>query len=464
MPSVPSLFLSPIYRPIRVRFINRLVSSCDRCALKRRLARLLLNFHQEPQADNAMKPEPAMRSTDRFNSESTSESASEADRKRKQHIYKGLIGMLLDSICGAFDQMINASVHPHAKLFNYHRARLIMKRVRATSAFLASSAALWAATNFYVLPIHLAASLASGLVLAAAVFAVLAFERAWTPSAGGARLAIGLVLTVLAALFIFSAQILWQTDLNAGDRAAASAYTLLPFVCVAGLAVVPLTLAELILFMLPALSIFLTFFLTHNDNLIWGYSPIALSVVLLSIVVVTGISSLSQLNLMQGMLRQSLRDSVTRALNRRSGELILDLQLAKAKRTGSPLTVVFLDLNNFKQVNDRLGHATGDEILRCVANFLRTGLRASDALVRWGGDEFLLILPRAAEADVTRRLTALMDRDSSPTFHGWHVTWSIGTAQWPNESAKDSRTALLAMADSRMYLAKHRCDSRTKAA
>lgn len=400
-----------------------------------------------------MKPETVMRSTDDiFNPES----AVETDRKRKQRSKKNPVEAMRDHVCEVLDRMSGGSIHPHSKLFNFHRARLIMKRIRTASMFLAVLVVLWAAIDLYAFPLSLAAPLAGCLVLAGVLLVTLVFACQRTPSVGRARLAVGLLLTVVAAVFVFSDQILLRANLSIGNHAAESAYTLLPFFCLAGLAVVPLSLAELSLFAVPFLSIFLASFLMPSNSVIWGHSPIVLTSILSFVVVITGISSLSQLNLMQGMLRQSLRDPVTRTLNRRSGELILELELAQAKRSGFPLTVVFLDLNDFKQVNDQLGHVAGDEVLRCVANFLRTGLRASDALVRWGGDEFLLIMPRATEVDVTKRLTALMDRQWSPTFYGWNVTWSMGIAQWPNDSDADTGKALLTMADSRMYSTKQR--------
>lgn len=407
-----------------------------------------------------MNPDPVMRSTDMFNSESTSY----ADRKRTKQSNRNPIKRLLDKICEVLDQMAQASSHPHSKLFNYHRARLIIKRVRVAATFLALLAVFWALIDLYVFPTHLAVPLAGCLMLAGALFAVLALARRWMPSATRARMAVGLVLTIIATVFFFSDQILLRANLTASDQATASAYTLLPLVCLAGLAIVPLSIAELLVFAVPILLVFITSFLTSSDSFILGNGPVALISALFSITVVAGISSLSQLNLMQEMLRQSLRDPITRALNRRSGELVLDLQLAEAKRSGHPISVAFLDLNNFKQVNDRLGHAVGDEVLRCVANFLRTGLRASDALIRWGGDEFLLIMPHATTADATRRLSALIDRQCSPTFRGWQVAWSLGVAQWPNDSSRDSSKALLETADRRMYAAKYPTDDRTKAA
>lgn len=407
-----------------------------------------------------MKSEPVMRSTDTLSSASTPY----AGRGRKQQKNKNRFERLLERICEALDQVAQASSHPHSKLFNFHRARLIMKRVRVASTFLALLAVAWALIDLYVFPAKLAIPLSGSLMFAGVLFAVLMLTCQWTPSAVRARLAVSLVLAIIVAVFIVSDLVLLHARLSPGDHAAASAYGLLPLVCLAGLAIIPLSLVELLLFAVPILLIFTISFLASADNFDCGSGPIALISALFSITTVAGISSLSQLNLMKGMLRQSLRDPVTRALNRRSGELVLDLQLTQAKRSGYPISVVFLDLNNFKQVNDRLGHAAGDEVLRCVANFLRTGLRASDALVRWGGDEFLLIMPHANEADVTRRLTALMDRQCSPIFHGWQVAWSAGIAQWPNNTAKDTGKALLEIADNRMYGAKFQIDDRTKAA
>ena len=85
-------------------------------------------------------------------------------------------------------------------------------------------------------------------------------------------------------------------------------------------------------------------------------------------------------------------DPVTGLMNRRAAEEVLEREASRAQRFGSRISVGLIDLDHFKQVNDRFGHGTGDEVLRRVADVANKTLRASDMAARWGGEEFLVVL------------------------------------------------------------------------
>jgi diguanylate cyclase (GGDEF)-like protein len=91
--------------------------------------------------------------------------------------------------------------------------------------------------------------------------------------------------------------------------------------------------------------------------------------------------------------RLALTDSLTGLSNRRAGERALDREVARARRAGSPFSLALLDLDRFKDINDIHGHAVGDDVLCEVSRILTSTFRASDLAVRWGGDEFLVLLP-----------------------------------------------------------------------
>lgn len=132
-------------------------------------------------------------------------------------------------------------------------------------------------------------------------------------------------------------------------------------------------------------------------------------------------------------------------------------EAARAQRYGRPLSVLFFDLDNFKQVNDTHGHATGSGLLRLVGEFLRKEARETDRPVRYGGDEFVLVMPetdKQGAVELAERLrtglaNAVMTVGKGPAVR---VAASFGVASFPAD-AKDG-TALLEAADRAMYISK----------
>jgi diguanylate cyclase (GGDEF)-like protein len=168
--------------------------------------------------------------------------------------------------------------------------------------------------------------------------------------------------------------------------------------------------------------------------------------------------ALENARLHQIVERQALVDGLTGIANRRHCEDALTAEIARADRLGTPLTLVLADLDDFKAINDRHGHAVGDDVLREFASVLRATVRESDLAGRWGGEEFLLLLP-GADADGGAQLADRVRRAlAERTFLGRHgvpftVTCSFGVA--PHTSGADERE-LFANADLALYRAKRR--------
>jgi diguanylate cyclase (GGDEF)-like protein len=160
-------------------------------------------------------------------------------------------------------------------------------------------------------------------------------------------------------------------------------------------------------------------------------------------------------------------DPVTGCMNHRAMRRRLDEEIGRAVRAGSPLSCLLIDLDNFKLVNDRHGHQAGDATLRAVAQTLVGEFRAFDRVARYGGDEFVVILPNAeldsaaaAAARALERLLALPARDTSEGSAG--VAASIGVAQW---QAPMSTDALLEACDAALLRSKRQGKGRvTRAA
>ena len=128
-------------------------------------------------------------------------------------------------------------------------------------------------------------------------------------------------------------------------------------------------------------------------------------------------------------------DRLTGLYNRGETEAILQKELLKNQASDSTLSAIMLDLDDFKHVNDTFGHAAGDDVLRWAAHVVLRHLRGSDAAGRWGGEEFLIVLPAASievAAEIAENIRAAMEADH-PLPNGEAVTASIGVAAFPKE-------------------------------
>ncbi len=156
-------------------------------------------------------------------------------------------------------------------------------------------------------------------------------------------------------------------------------------------------------------------------------------------------------------------DLLTGLPNRRYGLRRLEQEFAQAHRYGRPLSVMILDLDHFKSVNDTLGHAAGDEVLKHGASVMQEALRATDILCRWGGEEFLAIVPNAdlaAASTLAERLReSLASRQPKDLAIRRPVTVSIGLAAYPQGRDVEH---LLHLADQALYRAKDKGRNRVE--
>jgi len=182
----------------------------------------------------------------------------------------------------------------------------------------------------------------------------------------------------------------------------------------------------------------------------------ALLYVMLALAFHATLVSLVVSRLVLELRHRSRHDGLTGLLNRRAMEEALHAQVQRSRRTGETFTVLMLDLDHFKSINDRFGHAAGDRALRHAAALLKAGVREVDHLARFGGEEFLALLPGASLAapqPLAERLRGCLDAeplvvDSASV----PLSVSIGVAQWADASEDASR--LLVRADAALYQAK----------
>jgi diguanylate cyclase (GGDEF)-like protein len=170
----------------------------------------------------------------------------------------------------------------------------------------------------------------------------------------------------------------------------------------------------------------------------------------------------------QELERLSITDALTGLFNRRYFQYRLQQEIERARRQGDAVALMLLDLDHFKSVNDRYGHAAGDHALCATADMLRRELRRVDVCTRWGGEEFAVILPGTGEPGaavvaerVLRTVRASLRFSASPVVRdpaqgpeSFRLTASLGFAVYPSAGV-DGADELVAAADAALYQAKH---------
>jgi diguanylate cyclase (GGDEF)-like protein len=160
------------------------------------------------------------------------------------------------------------------------------------------------------------------------------------------------------------------------------------------------------------------------------------------------------LRLQAELRHQATHDALTGLPNRQAILTHLDTELHRARRHGAPLAIALADLDHFKFTNDTFGHLAGDQVLREAARRMRSAIRAYDYVGRYGGEEFLLVLPDCdsqAACSVAERVRAAVAEASMEQIHR-HMTVSVGVSS--TTEVGDSADALLSAADTALYRAK----------
>lgn len=169
-------------------------------------------------------------------------------------------------------------------------------------------------------------------------------------------------------------------------------------------------------------------------------------------------SALVNHRLQRGLREQTIRDPLTGLFNRRYMEETLALEIARAQRSGSPLSLVMCDVDHFKRFNDEFGHDAGDAVLQAVAADMRGRFRAGDVICRFGGEEFTIIAPGSSAATLASRVEQVRQSISELTINRGGqtlgaITMSFGLASWDDTMERDGST-LISAADAVLYQAK----------
>lgn len=163
---------------------------------------------------------------------------------------------------------------------------------------------------------------------------------------------------------------------------------------------------------------------------------------------------LANLTLRQRLEEQSLRDPLTSLFNRRYFSEQMNIEFQRALRAKTPLAALMIDVDHFKRINDRFGHETGDRVLKAIAEILSQNARAGDIVCRWGGEEFVILMPGSNGQAARRRADEIRNRikDQIDVIGGARVSVSIGVAAYPEHACDPD--GLIEVSDRALYAAK----------
>lgn len=333
------------------------------------------------------------------------------------------------------------------------RSLLILSRVRLVAAVFAVLTPLWIPVDLYIFETALGMYLAALRVLASIAFILLCLSYRGADSVVVARWGLVWLLAIPTVFFLISHPLLAQFAItDPAQQVIAAGYAFLPFVMVAGLSVFPITALEGVSLSTPLLVAYLLTGVLGYQLLPFA-SHLGAQWLLLLLATVATLSGMSQLHFMSQLVDQSSHDGLTRAYNRRVGEEMVIQQFLTAARANAPLSLAFVDLDNFKSINDRYGHEEGDNALRSASAALRRVLRRGDILIRWGGEEFIAVMPNTDPEGARIAVNRLREAGLGLRPDGRPVTASIGVAERLTDGSQQW-TELVEKADQRMYIAK----------
>ncbi len=339
----------------------------------------------------------------------------------------------------------------HDAFLTRQRLLAIDVRVRLIAAAFGFFNLLWIALDATTLAASMWQGLALCRVLSAVVFMGLALSPQRDPKRLVVLVRLGVALLVPMATYGVALGQMNGHSLDGLAAVNATMYRTLPMLALAGLSVFPLVAIESGIFALVLAGCALVF-----QWLVGGFDGMALASSGFVMAIMAGVYMLAaaiQLHYMAVVLRQASHDPLTDALTRRSGTDVLEQYFRLASGRDAPLVVLFMDADNFKAVNDQFGHAAGDVVLKNMVSHLTASLRQGDFVMRWGGEEFVAILPNMSMGEVVIVLDRIMRDGVCQRPDGKRMTVSIGVAERKTDAAQDW-PALVALADERMYVAK----------
>lgn len=340
-------------------------------------------------------------------------------------------------------------------LLRRYRAFVVLARVRMWALLWAIVVPLWIPLDLTLVGGEKGWRLAIGRVVVALCLATAAMICRCIPRQGNVRRAYALLFGSPLLFFIVLAPYVHTTagGLSLASRTYLDTYQLFPLLVATSIGLLPVTLYEAIVLVGACLAASLMGAGLATPHQLMQPAELGWLWILLVAGGVGTLAGLSQTALLMQNFRDAVTDPLTGLLNRRAGVNLLAMQWEQARRGHMPLTVAMIDLDHFKQINDTHGHDTGDQVLVAFSTCIHAALRAGDALVRWGGEEFLAVMPGATSSDALRRLEQILRERPNLGPNGTPLTFSAGVAE-QQEDSMATPEELVMLADQRMYEAK----------
>jgi diguanylate cyclase (GGDEF)-like protein len=340
----------------------------------------------------------------------------------------------------------------HSSHIRRHAASVIISRIQLVSALFAIMVPLWSIIDWFVFPWPEWALMTGLRLVSGAIFLMLAWPWRMSKTRLQADAMLMAMLLVPPVFYVLSLKVTATLHLAGSQLLVTKLYALMPNIVLAGLAIFPLTAFEVAVFSVPAFGFAVLGLVMRGEALsVDIHGPMLWLMVL--VMGVAMFSGMSQLHYITALVNRAMVDPLTGAYTRRSGNETLDLQFRLAAMKNVPMAVAFFDLDKFKSINDGFGHEEGDKALKTLSEKLREGLRRSDILVRWGGEEFLAILPDTNVDGARITLDRLNAAGLGLRPDGAPLTASIGVAERMTDNIPDWHH-LVELADQRMYEAK----------
>lgn len=339
----------------------------------------------------------------------------------------------------------------HASYLTRHRMENINTRIRVVAGAFSILTLIWGVIDYVSLGFNDFFLIILFRLFAASVFAWLALRPKIYPNKWITLGLLALLMSMPMLLFLVAKFVFNEADLNTLGEINSLLYRALPYVVLAGLSIFPLVFIEGLVFgfgilfwaVMGAWAGGGTDWPTLLSDF-WTLS-LALGVFL--------IAEMMQLTYMKALLGHANHDPLTQALTRRSGGEMMSFHFRVSCEKESPLSIIFLDMDNFKSINDKYGHEEGDQALIRLVESLRKLCRRGDEIIRWGGEEFILLLPETDAQGVHIFMKRLMNEWFGARPDGGVMTASMGFAERSIDKIEHWEE-LITLADERMYKAK----------